>query len=134
MKEMVMYQEHSDEYIGNGAIEQEIVIVKEKSDGSGAKLTFCCVIKDKNGKILERGEKVERESDTFEAGIQICKWAKFEEVKEIDRLVNFNNDEWAIIFELENGKSFYFIDNEFNYYISKLYDNADKVTEILYSL
>ena len=129
-KQMALYRENLEEQIGTGAICQEVAIVKENSDGVTVELYS--IYRNADGKIIEKGAKVIRQSDTFESGIQICKWAGFKPMKVEDILVNFN-DEKAIVYELENGMAIYmFNDEDDDYHISKKFENADKATEFVY--
>lgn len=130
MKKMALYQEILAERIGTGVICQEVAIVNEKSDGATVELYS--VYRNAVGKIIGKSAKVVRQSDTFERGIQICKWAGFKSMKVDDILVNFY-DEAVTVYELENGMGIYmFVDEDDDYHISKKFENADRATEVVF--
>ena len=128
MRKEAMYQEYPLEYVGKGVICQEIVVITENPDG--ASMAFYCVNRDANRKIIGRGSKPIKHTDTFERCISMCKSAGLELVEEVERMENFYG-EYAIFYELANGKVVYLYDDESNYYfISRTFDNVEKATEV----
>lgn len=125
MKQIAMYQENLDEQVGVGVVCQEVAIITEC--GGYAKVELYSMYRNANGKSILTGEKVVRESDTFESGVAICKVAGFKPMKEVDRLVNIF-DEYEVIYELENGEAIRMYDD----CISRKYENADKAISATY--
>lgn len=125
MREMTMYKVYNADHIGCGVVGQEFTSIVETPDG--AEINFVITIRDSDKKVIANSETTIHRIGNFEDAVNLCKNAGWKVAEEVERMINFH-DEWAIVYQMEDGSSFWIHDGR----ISRIYHNSDRAVNILY--